>query len=260
MSSIWIGTSGWVYPHWRGRFYPPSVPARDQLAYYARHFPTVEVNRSFYRLPTFEQFHSWADQVAPAPGFRFAVKASRFLTHIKRLRDPQESLGRLLTAARGLGEHLAVLLFQLPPNWRADPARLEQLLACLPSDVPAAVELRDPSWFEPATLARLERMLTSAHAALAIGIGGATPTPPDLARVGAFRYFRFHSGSSGIGFADAELAEWAERLTHAAQEGCEGYAYFNNDAEGHAIRDAERLRAMLGTLAVQPNPGANQDS
>lgn len=256
MSSIWIGTSGWDYPHWRGTFYPDTLPAHDQLAYYARHFPTVELNRSFYRLPTLEQFQAWAKQVAPFPGFRFAVKTSRYLTHLKKLRDPEESLGRLLSAASGLGEHLGVLLLQLPPHWHADPARLEHVLSLLPAGVPAAVEVRDPSWFEPATLAYLERLLTSTHATLAIGVGGAAPTPPDLPRMGPFRYLRFHAGASGIGFTERELAEWAERLAQDAMDGYECHAYFNNDAEGYAIHDAQHLRTLLGTLPVPPGEAA----
>ncbi len=258
MSRIWIGTSGWDYPHWNGRFYPPTLPAHDQLAYYAQHFPTVELNRSFYRLPTFEQFHTWAEQVASFPEFRFAVKASRYLTHLKKLKDPQDSLSRLLSAASGLGEHLGVLLLQLPPHWRADPARLEQVLTLLPIDLPAAVEVRDPSWFEPATLKRLAYLLANANATLAIGIGGAAPTPLDLPRIGLFRYLRFHSGAFGVGFTDRELAKWAERLAQDARDDYESYAYFNNDAEGYAIHDAKRLRALLGPLAVPPGEATQQ--
>ena len=252
MSRIWIGTSGWVYPHWNGRFYPSSLPAHDQLAYYAQHFPTVEINRSFYRLPSFEQFHHWAEQVAPFPGFRFSVKASRYLTHLKKLSDPQESLNRLVAAASGLGEHLGVLLLQLPPHWRANPGRLEHVLSLLPPEIPAAVEVRDPSWFEQAMLAQLERLMASTQATLAIGIGGPTPTPLDLPRMGTFRYVRFHSGASGVGFSETELAVWAERLAQDARDGYESYAYFNNDAEGHAIVDAQRFHALLGPLAVAP--------
>lgn len=250
MGHIWIGTSGWVYPHWRGCFYPPRLPLHEQLGYYAHVFPTVEINRSFYRLPTFEQFQTWAAQVAFCPGFRFAVKASRFTTHLKKLKDTQESVSRLLAAARGLGEHLGVILYQLPPHWRANPARLEQFLAQLLPGYPAAFEFRDPSWFEPAMLPRLEQILTTAHAALAIGIGGDFPTPPHVPPIGSFQYLRFHAGASGIGFTRAELAPWAERLAQEAEAGREGYAYFNNDAEGHALADAQRLRAMLGALAA----------
>jgi uncharacterized protein YecE (DUF72 family) len=249
---IWIGTSGWVYPHWRGRFYPPQLPVHKQLSYYAQTFPTVEINRSFYRLPTFEQFQNWAAQVAPSPRFRFAVKASRSITHLKKLLNAQESVTRLLTAARGLGDHLGIVLYQLPPRWHADPARLEQFLAQLPPEYAAAFEFRDPSWFEPAMLSRLEEILTTTHATLAIGIGGVSPTPPNIALIGSIRYLRFHAGASGVGFTDAELAVWAERLAREAEAGYESYAYFNNDAEGHAIADARRLREMLGALAVQP--------
>jgi uncharacterized protein YecE (DUF72 family) len=253
MGHIWVGTSGWVYPHWRGRFYPPHLPVQDQLSYYARFFPTVEINRSFYRLPTFEQFQDWTAQVASSPGFRFAVKASRFITHLKKLTGAEESVPRLLNAASGLGDHLSVFLYQLPPHWRADPARLEGFLAQLPPEYPAAIEVRDPSWFEPAMLSRLEQLLTAAHATLAIGIGGASPTPPQIPGIGPFRYLRFHAGAAGPGFTDAELAFWAEWLTREAKADGASYAYFNNDAEGHAIADARRLREMLGAVAVQPN-------
>ncbi len=250
LSQIWIGTSGWVYPHWRRRFYPPQLPVHEQLSCYAQSFPTVEINRSFYRLPTFEQFQNWAEQVAASPRFRFAVKASRSITHLKKLQSAQESVTRLLTAARGLGDHLSIVLYQLPPHWHANLARLEQFLAQLPPECAAAFEFRDPSWFEPATLSRLEALLTPAHAALAIGVGGAAPTPPSIPRIGPVRYLRFHAGASGIGFTDAELAVWADWLAREAEAGYESYVYFNNDAEGHAIADARRLRAMLGALAA----------
>lgn len=252
MGHIWIGTSGWVYPHWRECFYPPQLPLQEQLCYYAQAFPTVEINRSFYRLPTFEQFQTWATQVAPSPGFQFAIKASRSITHLKKLKDAQESVTRLLAAAKGLGEHLGVVLYQLPPHWHANPVRLEQFLTQLPPDIPAAFEFRDLSWFEPPMLPRVEQLLTTAHAALALGIGGAYPTPPHVPQTGPFRYLRFHAGACGIGFTDAELSVWAERLAREAEAGHEAYVYFNNDAEGHAIADAQRLRGMLETLAVQP--------
>lgn len=252
MSSIWIGTSGWVYPHWRGRFYPPRLPVHEQLSYYARSFPTVEINRSFYRLPTADQFHGWAVQVAAHPGFRFAVKASRSITHLKKLKNAQESVARLLDAARGLGDHLAVILYQLPPRWHADPARLEDFLSQLPQDIPVAFELRDPSWFEPPMLARLEQLLTTANATLAIGIGGPAPTPADIPWIGSFRYLRFHAGKASLGFSDAELAFWAERLAQDVGAAGASYVYFNNDPDGQAIIDAQRLRSLLGPLAVEP--------
>ena len=250
MGRIWIGTSGWVYPHWRGRFYPATLPIHEHLHFYAQVFPTVEINRSFYRLPTFEQFRGWAEQVALFPHFRFAVKASRYITHLKKLSDPQDSISRLMSAARGLGNHLEVVLYQLPPHWRAQPDRLEQFLAQLPPSPRAAFELRDPSWFETAMLARLKQMLTAAQATLAFGIGGMTPTPLDVPWIGPFRYLRFHAGASGIGFTESELGWWADRLAREAEAGYEIYVYFNNDAEGYAVTDAQRLQTLLGPLAV----------
>src|SRR5947209_2629515 len=141
---MWIGTSGWVYPHWAGHFYPPELPMRDWLPYYAQHFSTVEINRSFYRLPTHKQFHVWAEQTAAHPDFLFAVKASRYITHIKKLLNPEEAINRLMQSAEGLGKHRGPFLYQLPPHWHADPARLEQFISRLPRDQQAAFEFRDP--------------------------------------------------------------------------------------------------------------------
>ena len=242
---IWIGTSGWVYPHWLGRFYPPELPQRDQLAYYAARFVTVEINRSFYRLPDRDTFAAWAAQVAFRPNFFFAVKASRYLTHLKKLKDPADGLARLLDAAEGLGPRLGPFLYQLPPHWKANPERLASFLALLPRRYRAAFELRDPSWFAPEIL----RLLEDAGCALVTAVGGAHSTSLELPAVGPFSYLRFHGGLYGIGYTEGELAFWAERIRAAADAGGDVYAYFNNDPEGHAIRDAERLRAMLGAPA-----------
>lgn len=249
---IWIGTSGWVYPHWVGPFYPPGLPMRDWLPYYAQHFPTVEINRSFYRLPTYEQFQAWAGQTASHPGFLFAVKASRYITHMKKLKDPQGAISRLVTAAAGLGQQLGPFLYQLPPNWRANPQRLEQFVAQLPHAQQAAFEFRDPSWFQPETLATLSQILNAAGCVLAIAIGGPCPTPLDAPLIGPFRYLRFHHGSYGIGLSEDELAFWAKRLSSDAAEGRQVYVYFNNDPEGYAVHDAFRLREMLGSAAALP--------
>ena len=180
MTMIWIGTSGWVYPHWVGPFYPPDLPVREHLSYYARHFPTVEINRSFYRLPTCDQFHSWAEQTASHPGFLFAIKASRYITHLKKLRDVDEALDRFMTAAEGLGERLGPCLYQLPPHWRANPSRLEQFVARLPRQHRAAFEFRDPSWYH----ADIARILGDAGCALVIAVGGSLSSPPDAPQAG----------------------------------------------------------------------------
>src|SRR5437899_2355795 len=191
---IWIGTSGWVYPHWVGRFYPPDLSVRDQLPYYARHFPTVEINRSFYRLPTYDQFHAWAEQTKSHSGFRFAVKASRYITHLKKLHNAEEGVNRLLSSAKGLGEQLGPFLYQLPPRWHANPVRLEEFIALLPRDHQAAFEFRDPTWFQTETLQALGRILNAAGYALVVGIGGSQPTPLNVAGIGPLRYYRFHHG------------------------------------------------------------------
>src|SRR3712207_1291023 len=129
MSALWIGTSGWVYKHWMGIFYPTNTPGEQQLAFYARRFPTVEVNFSFYRLPERSVFESWREQTPP--GYLFAVKGSRYLTHMKKLKDPEEPLQRLMERAGGLGEKLGPILFQFPHTWPANVERLASFLEVL---------------------------------------------------------------------------------------------------------------------------------
>lgn len=242
---IWIGTSGWIYPHWRGRFYPSDLPVREHLSYYADHFPTVEINRSFYRLPTYEQFRSWREQTRLHPDFCFAVKASRYITHLKKLQNVEEGLSRLYSAAAGLGEPPGPFLYQLPPHWHADVPRLEQFLSQLPGNQRAAFEFRDPTWFQSDTFHALRQLLDKVGCALVEAVGGSSPTPPDLPSIGPFGYIRFHSGAQGIGLSEAELAAWARRLVadDAAQR--EVFVYFNNDSEGYAIANAQRLQQLL---------------
>jgi uncharacterized protein YecE (DUF72 family) len=144
-AQVRIGTSGWTYRHWRGVFYPPRLPARACFAHYAASFDTVEINNSFYRLPSEEAFDAWARQ-AP-PGFLYALKASRFLTHRKKLKDAEGLLALLLGRARRLGAHLGPILYQLPPHWRCDVGRLRAFLELLPPDVCHVFEFRDRSWY-----------------------------------------------------------------------------------------------------------------
>lgn len=248
---IWIGTSGWIYPHWRGRFYPPELPTHDHLAFYARHFPTVEINRSFYRLPTFEQFQHWAAQVKIYPDFCFAVKASRYITHMKKLHETEEGVSRLMQSARGLGGHLGPFLYQLPPHWRANIPRLAQFIAQLPAGQRVAFEFRDPSWFRPDAMQALRPLFDTAGCALVASVGGTPGIPEDLPTIGPFGYIRFHHGIHGPGFTDAELAPWVTRLAREQAEEREQFVYFNNDAEAHAIADARRLQQLLCEQAVQ---------
>ena len=201
---IWIGTSGWVYPHWRGRFYPEDLPVHSQLSDSAQTFSTVEINRSFYRLPTPDQFRIWVEQVEAHPHFLFAIKASRYLTHMKKLLNAEEGIARLKEVTRPLGEHLGPFLYQLPPNFRANPLRLEQFISHLPKEQKVVFEFRDPSWFQPENAQALRSILGNAGSVLVTSVGGTLPTPLDLPAIGPFRYIRIHNGEQGIGLSDAE--------------------------------------------------------
>ncbi len=236
-----VGCSGWQYRHWRGDLYPADLPTTRWLERYARTFDTVEINASFYRLPAPDTARSWAERV-PA-GFSFAWKASRFLTHRKKLNDPAGPLASMLDAARALGPKLGPVLFQLPPRWGANPARLEALLALWPRRVRVAFEFRDPSWYDRRVLRLLERH----GAALCAHDMPGSETPPDLL-AGPFVYVRFHGAGRdryGGRYGARALRPWAGRLVGAARAGRDVYAYFNNDARGAAPHDALDLRAAV---------------
>jgi len=236
-SSVRIGCSGWLYRHWRGTFYPRDLPQRRWLEYYAAQFDTVEINNTFYRLPEATTFDAWRRQ-AP-PGFLFALKASRFLTHMKKLKDAKEPLARLFARAAHLGAMLGPMLYQLPPRWPADVERLEQFLRQLPQDRRHAVEFRDPSWYREAVFSLLRRY----SVALCLhDMAGSASGPID---VGPFVYIRFHGTESGGRYSDATLRRWAAWLSGRVRAGVPVFAYFNNDAGGHAPRDAARLKQLM---------------
>jgi uncharacterized protein YecE (DUF72 family) len=241
---IWIGCSGWVYKHWIGCFYPHDLKQRDWLGYYARHFATVEINRSFYRLPTHDNFRAWAAQTDFRPNFIFATKASRYLTHHKRLYGPEDPIARLMGAAEGLGGHAGPFLYQLPPKMTADPVRLRYFISRLPHHYRAAFEFRDRSWYSPEIL----QILNETGCAMVRAIGGHY-TPIDVPDAGWFNYLRVHGGQWGVGLTDGELHYWAARIANAAAAGRDTYIYFNNDPDCHAIYDAFRLRDMLSGMA-----------
>ena len=250
MSEILIGTSGWVYRHWMGIFYPKSMPAAAQLPFFARHFPTVEVNYSFYRLPEREVFEAWRRQTPP--DYLFAVKASRYLTHMKKLKQPEEPLARLMERATGLAEKLGPILFQFPHTWRADVPRLAAFMDVLAPYAAAgqrfAFEFRHLTWLNAEVFALLERH----NAALCVPVHPDMPVDPRL--TADWTYVRFHAGLRGIGFGDDELRFWAERIAQYRRHCNRGafvYAYFNNDPGGHALRDARTLAAYLGVPLVE---------
>lgn len=234
---VFIGTSGWAYSHWRGPFYPVELDEAQWLGYYASHLPSVEVNRSFYRLPARAQFAAWREQTPE--GFVFAVKASRFITHMKKLSAPGHTLPPLLEAVAGLGDKLGPLLFQLPPRWRPDLDRLAAFLAALPQGMRTAFELRDPRWHRDAVLDLLSRH----NAAFCVYelAGFASPR----AITADFVYLRLHGpGAAYSGRYDRRaLAGWAGWL--GEQKVATAYVYFDNDEAGYAVQNALELRAML---------------
>jgi uncharacterized protein YecE (DUF72 family) len=247
-----VGCSGWNYKSWRGRFYPEELPPARWLRFYVRTFATVEANTTFYRLPARTTLEAWADQLPP--GFVMAVKASRFLTHLKRLRDPEEPLARLFDRVGALGPHLGPVLYQLPGHFHADPARLTAFLERLPRRLAGAgalqhvLEFRHRSWYTDATFAILERH----GVALCLhDKDGSDIAEPE---VGPFVYVRFH-GTTGRyhGSYDTPALEgWADRLAATWRRGRDVYAYFNNDPEAVATVNARTLAAALDARLAAP--------
>jgi uncharacterized protein YecE (DUF72 family) len=239
---IHVGCSGWQYAHWRGNFYPAGLPQTRWLEYYAARFPTVEINNTFYRLPAAPTFVEWRRR-AP-PGFVFALKASRFLTHMKKLKDPVDPLRLFFARARCLGRSLGPVLYQLPPRWALNLPRLETFLRALPRRRQHAIEFRDPSWYAADVLALLERR------GVALCLHDMEGSASGRRSVGPFVYVRFHGTARYHGsYDDRTIEEWAAWLAEALREGRPVFAYFNNDVGGHAPRDALRLRKAVERLA-----------
>jgi uncharacterized protein YecE (DUF72 family) len=234
-----VGCSGWEYKHWRGDFYPAELPRTRWFEHYAAAFDTVEINNTFYRLPEETTFMAWAAR-APA-GFTYAVKASRFLTHMKKLKDPEEPLDRLFSRMLPLGSHLGPVLYQLPPGWKLDRGRLEYFLQALARGARHVIEFRDPSWYADEVMKMLERNRVSL--CLHDMRGSATGRE----RVGPFVYVRFHgvTGQYSGGYSREQLEGWAAWLQTARAAETDVYAYFNNDVGGHAPRNAVTLRCLL---------------
>jgi uncharacterized protein YecE (DUF72 family) len=244
--SLYIGTSGWSYSHWGGGiFYPPDLRQKGWLTYYSKHFQTVEINNSFYRLPREETFQAWRDSVPD--GFVFAVKVSRFVTHMKKLSDPEVSMRNFLENVSGLGVKLGPLLFQLPPFWKVNTHRLSQFLAYLDTQRfvkhPAWVfEFRNPTWICDEVFDLLKRY----HASLCLADW------PDLNVMdphgSEIIYLRRHGTQElyASSYTDEELKGDAKKIRTWMDQGKEIFCYFNNDAEGWAVKDAHRLIHLLG--------------
>jgi uncharacterized protein YecE (DUF72 family) len=240
--AIHIGTSGWSYEHWDGVFYPPGTPQRDRLAYYVQHFPTVEINSTYYRWPADSIFASWRRRVPQH--FRISIKAARGLTHGARLYAPEAWLERISRSLQALDEACGVLLVQLPPDMAYDHARLSFFLGQLPSWIQVAVEFRHPSWHQEAVFELLER-----HDAAYCVMSGAQ-LPCILRATAPFVYVRLHGPDpqhlyAGL-YTDDQLQWWAERVREWQSMGREVFVYFNNDGYGNAVRNAQTLRAIVG--------------
>jgi len=238
-AEIRVGCSGWQYKHWRGEFYPVDLPLSRWLEYYAQSFDTVEINNSFYRLPEAATFADWHTRVGD--DFVYAVKASRFLTHMKKLKDPKGPLDRFFARVVQLEGSLGPVLYQLPPGWRVNLDRLNTFVAALPPGPRHVVEFRDPTWYVDEVYDTLAR-----HGVAMCLHDLAGAAPPNRRRVGAFIYLRFHGPQRyGGRYSNETLADWATWCAARLIEGTSVYAYFNNDIGGHAPRDAVRLRDLV---------------
>jgi uncharacterized protein YecE (DUF72 family) len=240
---IRIGTSGWTYQSWRGVLYEAGLAQGRWLECYAESFDTVELNASFYRLPSADQFASWKKRTPS--GFAFAVKGSRFVTHVRQLQGVEEAVSTFLEHARGLGRKGSVTLWQLPPSLECDVDRLGAFLKLLPRAKTRrqAVEFRHESWYVDEVYGLLERY----GVALVLPDSAARENMnvPELRHTSDFTYLRFHHGAGREGhYTDAQLREWAKRIAGWRRR-CDVYAYFNNDWKGFAVRNALRLRELL---------------
>ncbi|HEX8550537.1 MAG TPA: DUF72 domain-containing protein [Abditibacteriaceae bacterium] len=240
--AIHIGTSGWSYNHWQGILYPDRTPSTKRLHYYLQRYDTVEVNNTFYRWPRDEVFAGWRDQLPD--GFQMTVKASRVLTHNKKLNEPHEWVERIVQGVRTLDNHLGVLLFQLPPMWGFNAARLETFLQALPSDVKVAVEFRHHSWHNDETFSLLGKY------GVAYCVMSGAGLPCILRTTAPFVYVRFHGPDEqhlyAGSYSDDALQWWAKRIEEWHVEGKDVWAYFNNDGQGYALYNAETLKIRLG--------------
>lgn len=237
-AQVRIGTSGWSYPHWRDRFYPAKLPAREHFAFYARHFDTVELNNSFYRQPPRERFGAWAAQ--SPDGFLFAVKGSRYVSHVRRLQVEPKSVELVVESARGLGNKLGPILFQFQANFSCDLERLDSFLAMVPGSERFALEFRHPSWLVRGVFERLR-----AHR-IALCIPDHPKMPQVLEVTTDFTYVRLHLPPQGIGYSRRALEVWRDRIIEWRNRGLAVHLYFNNDMEGYAVRDARTLKELVG--------------
>ena len=238
---IFIGTSGWHYRHWKGLFYPDDLANRELLKYYARFFRCVEINNSFYRLPTRKVLEEWSNSVPK--DFIFSVKASRFITHMKKLKDPEQPLDRLFDRITALEKHLGPVLFQLPPNWHRNVDRLKVFLDRLSPKFKYTFEFRDPSWFDDEVL----ELLSHNNVAFCIYQLGEFESPRHV--TADFVYIRLHgpSGSYAGRYSRQALSGWAGAISAWVRQKKSVYCFFDNDQAGYAVLNAHELLEMLSS-------------
>lgn len=238
-----VGTSGYQYPHWRGVFYPADLPVRQWFAYYADRFDTVEINNTFYRLPDVGVFDGWRSQ-APE-NFRYALKYSRYATHIKHLKDPQEPLQRFWCRAARLAEALGPVLVQLPPHWRVNTERLAQFAAQLPRGPRWAIEVRDASWL-------CDKVFSVLHEYnIALCIHDMLARHPRVLTAD-FVYLRFHGDHYRGCYSHQFLTAQAALIAAYLERGLDTYAYFNNDERAYAVANALDLKRYLASRTAAP--------
>jgi uncharacterized protein YecE (DUF72 family) len=237
---VFVGTSGWHYKHWVGLFYPPKFPPDQMLEFYAEHFDTVELNNTFYHLPQPSSFDKWRESTPRR--FLFAVKGSRFITHMKKLKDPEPGLKKFFHGPERLEDKLGPILFQLPPRWKLNTTRLEEFLNALPNGHQYVFEFRDESWLTN----EVYELLRKYNAAFCIHDLGGKQTPLEI--TANFTYIRFHgpgeakySGS----YSRVQLKTWANRIEEWKRDLKQVYVYFNNDIGGHAVENAKTLKELL---------------
>lgn len=238
-SNIYIGTSGWHYRHWKGSFYPQDISNEHMLEYYLKYFNTAEVNNTFYQLPRDETMQRWRNAVPE--DFIFSVKASRYITHIKKLKDTQEPLSNFVSVVEKLGNNLGPILFQLPPRWKKNLERLSKFLADLPDRHRYAFEFRDKSWFAKDT----EELLIKKNAAFCIYDFEQMESPHTV--TADFIYVRLHGpeGAYRGKYDDMALSKWAGELLKWVYESRDVYCYFDNDQDGYAAINALCLKKMV---------------
>lgn len=239
-AAVHIGTSGWNYKHWKGEFYPQDVPQKKWLAYYVQHFETVEVNNTFYQLPEFNTFETWRDTVPT--GFTFALKASRFITHMKKLKDPKPSSEKFFNRSERLEDKLGPILFQLPPGWQLNVERLTEFLQTIPSEHRYVFEFRNETWLTN----EVYGLLRQHNVAFCIQDFRGKQSPREI--TADFTYVRMHGPGAMAymgSYSVAALKNWARQIESWRKGLKDVYVYFNNDIGGCAVKDAMKLREMM---------------